>query len=314
MKIPALAGLACLAAFLSGCVITPAQTVTPTDSAPETYETAEQATEPPPPLPEYDQPPCPQEGWVWTPGVWRWGPNGYFWVPGTWVAPPQVGVYWTPGYWAFTGAVYAFHPGYWGPHVGYYGGINYGGGYTGSGFYGGRWSGNRYQYNTSVTKVNVVNVHNTYNQTVINNNVNVHNSVSVQNNNIHDNVHNNDHDNGHGNDPHASFVGGPGAHVQPPSRTETAYAREPRTLPTPWQMQHHDEAMSSPPQHAAQNQGRPPVAATPRPAAFNAHDVTPAKPVGQPYHPPQQHPPSARDDRPGHPDRGDRPDHSGQKP
>ena len=31
--------------------------------------------------------------------------------------------------------------GYWGPHVGYYGGVNYGFGYMGVGFAGGAWRG-----------------------------------------------------------------------------------------------------------------------------------------------------------------------------
>jgi hypothetical protein len=38
-------------------------------------------------------------------------------------------------------------------------------------------------------------------------------------------------------------------------------------------------------QNAARNEGRPPVAATPRPGAFEAHEVTAAKPVGPAYHP-----------------------------
>src|SRR5579863_2211578 len=132
-------------------------------------EAEEQASEPPPPLPEYDQPPCPVEGYIWTPGLWHWGPEGYFWVPGTWVAPPQPGLLWTPGYWGSVGAVYVFHPGHWGEHVGYYGGINYGAGYDGDGYHGGRWVNSRFQYNTSVTRVNIATVHNTYNERVVSN-------------------------------------------------------------------------------------------------------------------------------------------------
>ena len=63
----------------------------------------------------------------------RYAAGGYFWVPGTWVAPPRVGVLWTPGYWGFVGGVYALHAGYWGPHIGFYGGVNYGFGYVGNG-------------------------------------------------------------------------------------------------------------------------------------------------------------------------------------
>src|SRR5665213_4011422 len=80
----------------------------------------------PPALPVYTQPPCPRDGYLWTPGYWAWGSEGYFWVPGVWVAPPRVGVLWTPGYWGFGGGIYAWHAGYWGPHVGFYGGVNYG--------------------------------------------------------------------------------------------------------------------------------------------------------------------------------------------
>ena len=46
------------------------------------------------------------------------------------VEPPAVGLLWTPGYWGFNNGIYAFNRGYWGPHVGFYGGINYGFGYT----------------------------------------------------------------------------------------------------------------------------------------------------------------------------------------
>ncbi len=47
-----------------------------------------QAREAPPPLPDYDQPPCPEDGFLSMPGYWSWGGGGYFWVPGTWVHPP----------------------------------------------------------------------------------------------------------------------------------------------------------------------------------------------------------------------------------
>src|ERR1700692_4249456 len=91
----------------------------------------------PPSLPVYAQPPCPVEGYMWTPGYWGGRTEGYYWVPGVWVAPPRVGVFWTPGYWGFAGGLYGWHAGYWGPHVGFYGGINYGDGYGGGWFGGG---------------------------------------------------------------------------------------------------------------------------------------------------------------------------------
>ena len=77
--------------------------------------------------------------------------------------------YGRPGYWGFVGGVYAFHAGYWGPHIGFYGGVNYGFGYVGVGFAGGRWVGNSFAYNRAVMNVNVTMIHNTYNETVINN-------------------------------------------------------------------------------------------------------------------------------------------------
>ena len=115
----------------------------------------------PPALRYEEQPLCPVDGYLWSPGYWAWD-NGYYWVPGVWVPPPQVGYLWTPGYWAFLNGVYLFNTGYWGPRVGYYGGINYGYGYGGNGYYGGRWAGNRFQYNTAVTRVNRTVIHNTY--------------------------------------------------------------------------------------------------------------------------------------------------------
>jgi hypothetical protein len=51
----------------------------------------------PPELPVYEQPACPGDGYIWTPGNWAWGDDGYYWVPGTWVMAPQVGFLWTPG-------------------------------------------------------------------------------------------------------------------------------------------------------------------------------------------------------------------------
>jgi hypothetical protein len=253
-----------LALALTGCVVEqpyPYQTSQPVDisaAVAATDETEEDANEAPPPIPVYEQPPCPLEGYVWTPGVWRWGAEGYFWVPGTWVAPPQIGFLWTPGYWAVAGAVYAFHPGHWGPHVGYYGGINYGHGYDGDGYHGGRWENNRFRYNTAVTNVNVTNVHNIYRETVVN-------RLPVNN-------------------PRVSFVGGAGTRAQP-TASEAAHASEPRFRPTPPQLQHHEDARAEPALNAARNEGRPQIAGTPRASAFRAPGVTAAKPVGPAYHP-----------------------------
>src|ERR1700727_2054266 len=107
----------------------------------------------PPPIPDYQQPDAPGDGYIWTPGYWAWTGDGYQWVQGAWVQPPYVGALWTPGYWGFGFGSYAWYPGYWGPFVGYYGGINYGFCYFGIGFYGGYWGGGRFWYNRAYCNV-----------------------------------------------------------------------------------------------------------------------------------------------------------------
>ncbi|HEY6457652.1 MAG TPA: YXWGXW repeat-containing protein [Steroidobacteraceae bacterium] len=125
-----------------------------------------QASEAPPPLPDDEQPNCPDEGYLWTPGYWYWNAAGYYWVPGAWVQPPRVGVLWTPGYWEYANALYVFHRGYWAEHVGYYGGINYGFGYFGVGFAGGRWINRSFAYNRSVSNIDARVIHSTYGEPV----------------------------------------------------------------------------------------------------------------------------------------------------
>src|SRR5579863_10014162 len=122
----------------------------------------------PPALPVYAQPVCPGDGYLWTPGYWAYGPVGYYWVPGVWVRPPRVGLLWTPGYWGFAGGLYGWHAGYWGPHVGFYGGVNYGFGYGGVGFVGGHWRGGVFAYNSAVANFGGVHVTNVYeNRTIV---------------------------------------------------------------------------------------------------------------------------------------------------
>jgi len=240
---------ATLAASLSGCVVESAVRV------PEPVA-AVRITVAPPPLPVYEQPPCPVEGYLWTPGYWHYGPAGYFWVPGTWVQPPRFGVLWTPGYWGFVGGAYVFHEGYWGPTVGYYGGINYGGGYVGVGYAGGRWVNNQFHYNAAVSNVNVTSVHNVYRETVVNN-VTIVNNTTINNTRV-------------------SYAGGPGGTRAVPSQAELAAERAPHVQPTPMQQQHRDDAAANPALFAAHNQGHPPIAATPRPSAFTAPQATAA--------------------------------------
>src|SRR5208337_117730 len=131
----------------------------------------------PPALPVYVQPPCPTEGFLWTPGYWSYGDAGYYWVPGVWVSPPRVGVLWTPGYWGFAGGAYGWHAGYWGPHIGFYGGVNYGFGYGGVGFAHGEWRGGHFAYNSAVANFGSVHVTNVYeNRTIVTENTIVNNT------------------------------------------------------------------------------------------------------------------------------------------
>ena len=45
----------------------------------------------PPPLPVYEQPLCPGDGYLWTPGYWDYDydDGDYYWVPGTWIMARQ---------------------------------------------------------------------------------------------------------------------------------------------------------------------------------------------------------------------------------
>ena len=121
---------------------------------------------PPPELPVYEQPPIPAPGYVWAPGYWGIGPVGYYWVPGTWVLPPTVGLLWTPGYWAWRDGIYVWSAGYWGPHVGFYGGVNYGYGYGGAGYEGGRWDNGVFIYNRTVNNFGNVTITHVYEKAV----------------------------------------------------------------------------------------------------------------------------------------------------
>lgn len=90
----------------------------------------------PPPLPVYEQPPCPGPGYIWIPGYWSWDADDgdYYWVPATWAFAPMTGLLWTPGWWGWNGGGYYWHDGYWAEQVGFYGGIDYGYGYSGRGY------------------------------------------------------------------------------------------------------------------------------------------------------------------------------------
>jgi hypothetical protein len=120
----------------------------------------------PPELPVYEQPMCPGDGYIWTPGYWAWGDGAYYWVSGDWVMAPEAGFLWTPGYWGWRGGGFFFNEGYWGLSVGFYGGINYGFGYFGRGYEGGRWDNGHFFYNTAYNRVNTGAIHNVYNARV----------------------------------------------------------------------------------------------------------------------------------------------------
>lgn len=204
----------------------------------------------PPALPVYDQPICPGAGYLWTPGYWAYGPDGYYWVPGTWVMAPTVGFLWTPGFWGWGGGGYFWHAGYWGPHVGFYGGINYGFGYGGVGFVGGRWNGGVFAYNTAVMHVNTTVIHNTYVDRTVINNVNVNN--------------------------HVAFNGGVGGVNARPNSAELAAGHENHVAPTAMQTQHEHAASTNRALLASENHGRPAIAATARPGEFTGHGVVAA--------------------------------------
>jgi hypothetical protein len=179
----------------------------------------------PPPLPVVEQPPAPAEGYIWTPGYWGYD-SDYYWVPGVWVAPPTVGLLWTPSWWGWNNGAYVFNQGYWGPHVGFYGGINYGYGYTGNGYWGGRWNGNRFQYNTAVTNVNKTVIHNTYVNKSFKKNVNINRT---------------------------SFNGPNGVKAQPTAEQKAAAANAKKMPPTSQQLERQEAAKKDSNLHAAKN-------------------------------------------------------------
>jgi hypothetical protein len=211
----------------------------------------------PPVLPVYVQPPLPAPGYIWSPGYWAYGDDGYYWVPGTWVLPPEPGLLWTPGYWGWGDGVYLWHGGYWGPHVGFYGGVNYGFGYGGVGFEGGYWRGGSYFYNRSCANFGGVHITNVYNRTVI-----------------------------YHNDSHVAF-NGPGGIRAHATGHELAAEREHHFEATSSQRDHEHAAFGNRELHASFNHGRPAVAATSRPGEFSGRGVVAARgsgPRGGPAH------------------------------
>ena len=201
----------------------------------------------PPPLPYYEQPAIPAEGYIWVPGYWAWdaAETDYYWVPGTWVEPPQRELLWTPAYWGFNEGRYGFHPGYWGREVGFYGGIDYGYGYGGQGYQGGRWNNGAFFYNRSVNNVENVRITNVYNETIVVRNTNER----------------------------VSFNGGNGGTSVRPTAQQETFAQERHVEATPVQRQQSETASKDRALFSKQNHGEPAIAATPRAGDFKGPGV-----------------------------------------
>jgi len=198
----------------------------------------------PPILPVYQQPLCPGDGYMWTPGYWGYSPDGgYYWVPGTWVLAPYTGALWTPGYWGWNNGLYVWNGGYWGLHIGFYGGVNYGFGYGGHGYEGGYWNHGAFTYNTAFNHVGG-GIHNVY----------VHN-VTIENNS------------------RVAFNGGEGGIHAEATANERVAEHEQHIGALPLQQQHQQAAASNRAQFASVNHGNPAVAATPRPGAQAFHQA-----------------------------------------
>jgi WXXGXW repeat (2 copies) len=212
---------------------------------------------PPPELPVYEQPICPGDGYIWTPGYWAWDGYDYYWVPGTWVLAPEVGFFWTPPYWGWGGSAFIFHEGYWGPVVGFYGGVNYGFGYFGRGYDGGRWEHDHFYYNRAVNNVNVTVIHNVYETRI-------------------ENIH----------ETRVSYNGGQGGIEARPTSQELAAEHERHIAPVAAQTQHMQQARNIQELRASVNHGKPPIAATAKPSEFK-QDVRPATSATH-YNPPPQ--------------------------
>jgi hypothetical protein len=114
--------------------------------------------------------------------------------------------------------------------------------------------------------VNVTNIRNVYNTTVIN----------------------------RGGENRISYNGGTGGLTARPSPAEEAAARGRHLPPIAAQTEHRQQAHGNPELRASANQGKPPIAATEKPASFSGRGVVPAREAGAPYHPPA----NARETRP----------------
>ena len=144
--------------------------------------------------------------------------------------------------------------GYWGPHVGYYGGVNYGFGYMGIGFVGGAWRGHEFAYNTAVVRVNETVIHNTY----VDRNIVERNTVVR--------------------DSRVAYSGGPGGINHQPTGEERGYMHESHMAPTGAQQAHVQAARVDHSSYFNANHGQPqhaafarPVTSASRPGGFNGN-------------------------------------------
>jgi len=165
---------------------------------------------------------------------------------------PEPGYLWTPVYWGWGGSGFVFYEGYWSYQtVGFYGGVDYGYGYFGHGYDGGRWQGDHFYYNRSVNNVNVTVIRNVYEAPV-----------------------------NHREERRVSYNGGQGGINDRPTPQEESAARGRRLPPAAGQREQVQRARSNPEFRANVNHGKPPIAATDKPGAFNGGGVVPAREGG----------------------------------
>jgi hypothetical protein len=141
-----------------------------------------------------------------------------------------------------------WHAGYWGPHIGFYGGVNYGFGYFGEGYEGGYWRGRTFYYNRTVNNIRITNVH------IYNRNVVVRERTRI------------------------AYNGGPGGINRRPSHDDQRFMHERHFEATHMQVEHEHGARGNREFLASVNHGRPAIAATSRPGEFRGHDVV-ARPI-----------------------------------
>ena len=158
-----------------------------------------------------------------------------------------------------------------GPHVGFYGGVNYGFGYMGVGFFGGEWRGGVFAYNRAVANFGSVHVTNVYeDRTVIERNTIV-------------------------NENHYSFNGGGGIQASMRvGRAEMQAEHEQHVEATSNQMQHEHFAGQDRNQLASVNHGQPGTMAASRMNAYHqvamqnaqSHPISDTdRSAGRAYHP-----------------------------